>query len=365
MNTNTYMNTNAYIKVDDDTNIKVDADNDTTNTHIKDNDDTNIKVDADTNIKVDTNTNTNFDNTTDTKIKDTNIGDDTDTKVEDDNDTNDTNKKRLTPDEAISILNKISGYKKINVYDSSLTIDTFVLDQNSKIYDIAKYRTPYGWESIFQKCFKEFKVIDNFLQIDEEKHGKCIPLRRNIFKAFTYTPPRNVKVVILGNEPYGNGQGLAYSVDYDDFIPETLNYIYNELIRDPLVEFTRPNHGNLITWALQGVLLLNTCLTKRKNGTHIYSSTYSIWTGFVEKILSSLIQYNKKIIFVLWGKSFKKYIPILGNATILESSYPDKYGSRYGFYGCSHFSQINQQLTTLGLDPIDWNIPPLDTSNQS
>lgn len=297
--------------------------------------------------------------------------------------------KKMTPEEAIAVLNKISGYEHIentNVNNNSSSDEEndivyhtrpedskkfkfkivqnpqlFVIKNDSSISDIAKYKPPYGWERVFKQSEAEFTAIDEYLLKDEAEHGMCLPLRKDIFNAFHFTPLSKVKVVIFGQDPYHglyNGlpvaHGLSFSVDYGTPIPESLNNIFQELQRDPYVRgFRKPDHGNLIHWAKQGVLLLNTCLTVRKGepGSH-----GSIWMGFINKVISAIMKVNKKTIFLLWGREAQKLIPQLGNSKILETSHPSGYSFKQGFYGCGHFSLINEQLRAMRQIPIDWTL---------
>ncbi|WWP01842.1 MAG: uracil-DNA glycosylase [Candidatus Dasytiphilus stammeri] len=187
--------------------------------------------------------------------------------------------------------------------------------------------------------------------------GKIIyPCQKDIFNAFRLTELHQIKVVIVGQDPYpgpGYAHGLAFSVRQGIPIPPSLNNIYKELEND-LVEFTRPNHGCLESWARQGIMLLNTILTVEVGtGT---SQTNCGWEKFTDKVISVINKYRNNIVFLLWGKQAQKKVNFIDyqRHTILQASHPSPLSAHRGFFGCRHFSKTNYWLTERGIPPIDW-----------
>jgi len=194
--------------------------------------------------------------------------------------------------------------------------------------------------------------------VQEEYQTKLIfPPANDIFNAFNFTPLSEVKVVILGQDPYhGDGQahGLCFSVKPDVDIPPSLVNIYKELHED--LGCYIPNHGYLEKWAKQGVLLLNTVLTVR---AHQANSHRGIgWEEFTDAAIRILNQQDRPIVFLLWGKPAQSKKSMLKNPKhlILEAPHPSPLSAFRGFFGCKHFSKTNEFLTEHGLTPIDWQI---------
>ncbi len=186
------------------------------------------------------------------------------------------------------------------------------------------------------------------------------PPRDQIFNAIKYTPFQEIKVVILGQDPYhgpNQAHGLCFSVLPGVPIPPSLKNIYKELQSD--CNFTPPNHGFLTGWAKQGVLLLNNTLTVEhgKAGSHAQWG----WEQFTQYIIQAINTHLKDVIFLLWGSHAQKSIPLI-NAThhhILKTTHPSPLSAHRGFMGCKHFSKTNEILTTCNKSPIDWQHLPL------
>jgi uracil-DNA glycosylase len=174
------------------------------------------------------------------------------------------------------------------------------------------------------------------------------------------TPLESIKVVILGQDPYptvGNAHGLAFSVLPDVRpIPASLKNIYKELVSD--VGFVAPLHGNLETWAKQGIMLLNTVLTVEAGAPQSHSKIG--WEEVTDQIIRSIAAQNKNVIFVLWGKSAqvkKKLLSLYldkNGHRVLESAHPSPLSASKGFLGSKPFSKINEWLKEMGKDSIDW-----------
>ena len=188
-----------------------------------------------------------------------------------------------------------------------------------------------------------------------------MPAPENLFRAFNLTPLPKVKVVILGQDPYQsliNGlpvaTGLAFSVRKGFPIPSSLQNIYKE-IQSTVKGFSSPSHGDLTSWAVQGVLLLNSCLTVREGqaGSH-----KEIWHGFIKRAVKAILDQNPTCVFVAWGKNAQKVAKkfVGEKAPVLTAAHPSGLSAHRGFFGCNHFNQINDLLAQSGKSPIDWNI---------
>lgn len=234
------------------------------------------------------------------------------------------------------------------------------------IYKVATEATPIGWEKVFESALPDFKVIDETMDEDFKKTGKqFIPRPPEMFTAFHLTPLDKVKVVIFGQDPYHTmigsksiAHGLSFSIRRGQSIPARccLLNIYKEL-NNTVEEFNMTKNGCLESWAKQGVLMLNSCLTTRPNeaGAH---SKYTPWFGFLEKVLKAIEEVNPKCIYVLWGgeaqKIRNKHQLISDKAIVLESAHPSGLSAHKGFFGCDHFNKINAYLGPE--NAIDWNV---------
>lgn len=200
--------------------------------------------------------------------------------------------------------------------------------------------------------------LDVFLS-SEEKKGKTIyPARENIFAALNVTAFENVKVVILGQDPYhgpGQAHGLSFSVPRGVKLPPSLQNIYKELSSD--LSIPQPQHGNLLSWAKQGVLLLNTTLTVEAGlaGSHHGHG----WELFTDKIIQTLSEKKEHLVFILWGSPAQKKAQSVDEKKhlLLKSVHPSPLSSYRGFFGSKPFSKTNHYLASHGITPIDWQIP--------
>ena len=201
-----------------------------------------------------------------------------------------------------------------------------------------------------------YKKLHNFVE-NEYLHKTIFPPRQNIFRALNLCDYEDVKVVILGQDPYhndGQAHGLCFSVKPDVEIPPSLVNIYQEL-HDDLGCYI-PNNGYLKKWADQGVMLLNTVLTVR---AHQANSHHDIgWEEFTDAAIRILNQQDKPIVFILWGRPAQSKKPMLTNPRhlILEAPHPSPLSAFRGFFGSRPFSRTNDFLTGHGLEPIDWQI---------
>ncbi|MES2528135.1 MAG: uracil-DNA glycosylase [Bdellovibrionota bacterium] len=216
----------------------------------------------------------------------------------------------------------------------------------------------YSWSKLIEEESTKpyFRELQSFLKSERKKYD-IFPPEKEVFTAFDLTPFENVKVVILGQDPYhGDGQahGLSFSVKKGIKTPPSLVNIYKELHSDLGINI--PEHGNLEKWAKQGVLLLNTVMTVRKAeaGSHQGQG----WEIFTDRVIEVLSTQKSDIVFILWGgPSQKKASKVnLEHHHLIISPHPSPLSSYRGFFGSKPFSQANAFLTKSGKAPIDWSI---------
>lgn len=214
------------------------------------------------------------------------------------------------------------------------------------------------WAPALREEYKKPYYKDLFLKVQEEyQRYQIFPPADDIFNAFHLTPLEDVKVVILGQDPYhniGQAHGLSFSVKPGIEAPPSLVNIYNELKED--LGCYIPNNGYLVKWAKQGVLLLNTVLTVR---AHQANSHRGIgWEDFTNAVIRILNEQDRPIVFLLWGRPAQNKMSMLNNPhhLILTAPHPSPLSAYRGFFGCKHFSQTNAFLVRHGLKPIDWQI---------
>ncbi len=213
---------------------------------------------------------------------------------------------------------------------------------------------------------KEYYIkLNNFLE-EEYKNKIIFPLKEDIFNSFKLTNYEDVKVVILGQDPYhgeGEAHGLSFSVKPDIKVPPSLKNIYKELNSD--LGLYIPSNGYLIKWADQGVLLLNCVLTveKDKPGSHRKKG----WETFTDTVISKLNERDKPIIFVLWGNYAKDKEKYITNSRhlVLQGPHPSPFSARTGFFGCKHFSKINEFLKQNNEKEIDFQIENICNTEQT
>lgn len=215
-----------------------------------------------------------------------------------------------------------------------------------------------SWKPCFRKEVRKpyFKKLQQQLASEMEDY-QIYPEKKHIFRAFALTPPDFVKVVIIGQDPYhgaGQANGLAFSVNPGIAKPPSLRNIFKELYAD--TGAPEPDHGDLSSWAHQGVLLLNTGLTVRHGepGSHKKIG----WHEFTNTVISRVASMPGPRVFLLWGNHAQsKKALIQGNKNfILEAAHPSPFSFYRGFKGCRHFSRANAFLSNNGIAPIAWKI---------
>ena len=215
------------------------------------------------------------------------------------------------------------------------------------------------WSLALKDEFNKPYYRDLYRFVKEEYSTKVVyPPADDIFNALHLTPLKDVKVLILGQDPYHNehqAHGLSFSVlpDQKD-IPPSLQNIYKELQED--LGCYIPNNGYLKKWADQGVLMLNTVLTVRALEPNSHQGRG--WENFTDAIIQAVNQKDEPVVYMLWGKPAQSKIPMLTNPKhlILKAPHPSPLSAYRGFFGCKHFSKCNEFLSQNGLEPIDWQI---------
>lgn len=216
-----------------------------------------------------------------------------------------------------------------------------------------------SWKAVLQDEFDKeyFQQIIHHIKTEKAAGQIIYPKGSEIFNAFSKTPFQNVKVVILGQDPYHNpnqAMGLSFSVPAGIKLPPSLVNIYKELHNDIGLGFSQ--NGDLTNWANQGVLLLNAILTVRANEPASHSKIG--WMHFTDAVIKTLSEQKRHLVFVLWGKfAQEKIVLIDGNKhCILQAAHPSPFSADKGFFGCKHFSKANEYLTNNGIEPIDWKL---------
>ena len=201
-----------------------------------------------------------------------------------------------------------------------------------------------------------YKKLHEFVY-SEYRTKTIYPPKDKIFFALKNTPYEQVKVVIIGQDPYhgeGEAHGMCFSVNPGILIPPSLQNIYKELHRDLGCKI--PNNGYLLKWAKQGVLMLNSVLTVVKDRPASHKGHG--WEIFTDKIIEEINKKDTPVVFLLWGNFAKQKQSLITNPIhlILTSSHPSPFSVNYGFNGCGHFSKTNNFLEKNGMTPIDWQI---------
>jgi len=215
------------------------------------------------------------------------------------------------------------------------------------------------WEKFLQSIFDEtyFEKLTAKIKDLYTKKIAFYPKASQIFAAFDNCPLKNLKVIILGQDPYhgiGQAHGLSFSVEMDKKIPPSLQNIFKELNAD--IGFEIPKHGNLTNWAKEGVLLLNAVLTvlPNKPGSH---QTLG-WQQFTDDVIQKISHEKKHVVFLLWGNyaKQKQHLIDTNKHLVLTAPHPSPFSAHQGFFGSKHFSKANAYLVEHGIKPVDWNL---------
>ena len=217
-----------------------------------------------------------------------------------------------------------------------------------------------AWNNQLGDEFKKDYMLSlrEFLANRKQQGAIIYPPGSQWFAALNTTPFDQVKVVILGQDPYhGSGQahGLCFSVLPNIKVPPSLANIYKELKSDLGID--QPNHGCLTSWAEQGVLLLNATMTVEQGQAGAHQGKG--WETFTDTIINKLNQHRQGVVFMLWGSYAQKKASMIDaeRHLVLQSVHPSPLSAYRGFFGCKHFSKANGYLQGQGLEPIDWQLP--------
>lgn len=214
------------------------------------------------------------------------------------------------------------------------------------------------WLLYLNDEFKKPYYKELYNKVNEEYSQQVIyPPAADIFTAYHLTPLSEVKVVIIGQDPYHNvnqAHGLCFSVKPEVEIPPSLVNIYKELNDDLGCKI--PNNGYLVKWAKQGVLMLNSVLTVRAH--QAFSHKGIGWEKFTDATIEALNKQDRPIVYLLWGKPAQDKVKMVDNPKhlLLKAPHPSPLSAYRGFFGCKHFSKANEFLVENGLKPIDWQI---------
>jgi uracil-DNA glycosylase len=219
---------------------------------------------------------------------------------------------------------------------------------------------PLGWRSLFKNETRRpyYRELDAFLEKELANGQTILPARKDIFNALTAIPYDQVRVLLLGQDPYptpGHAHGLCFSVQPTVRpLPRSLQNVFRELRED--VGCQIPNNGCLEPWAKQGVLMLNTVLTVRTGQANSHQGHG--WESFTDRVIELVAAKHTRVIFVLWGRAAQKKRTLITQAhhTVIATAHPSPLSARK-FFGCRCFSQINRDLIDAGLAPINWQIP--------
>ena len=214
------------------------------------------------------------------------------------------------------------------------------------------------WNERLAPLFSDEKYLQirQFL-IEEYRNHIVYPDMYDLYNCFRYTPFKDLKVVLLGQDPYhnvGQAHGLCFSVQDGIPFPPSLVNIFKELKSDVGAEI--PNSGNLTKWANEGVLLMNTSLTVREHQANSHSKCG--WAWFTDSVIKLISEQKEHVVFILWGGNARSKKPLIDTSKhlILECAHPSPLSAYNGFFGCKHFSKTNIYLQQNGLPPIDWDL---------
>ncbi len=216
----------------------------------------------------------------------------------------------------------------------------------------------YDWKAPLAPLFADerYQQIRAFLK-SEYSSRVIYPDMHDIFNCFRFTPYENVKVVLLGQDPYhneGQAHGLCFSVPDGIQKPPSLVNMFKELKED--LGCTEPKSGDLTKWAREGVLLMNTALTVRAHQANSHATCG--WSWFTDSVIELLSREKEHLVFLLWGGNARRKAPLIDRRKhlILECAHPSPLSAYNGFFGCRHFSKSNAYLEQQGISPVDWQL---------
>lgn len=215
-----------------------------------------------------------------------------------------------------------------------------------------------SWDKVLKEMFDSKEYQTFFQKIEKEYQNKTIyPKKENIYNALKLTPYENVKVVIVGQDPYhgeNEAHGLSFSVQKGIKLPPSLKNIYKELLND--LNIIEPNCGDLTSWAKEGVLLLNSVLTVEKDKPASHAKIG--WNKYTDYIIQKINEKEKPVVFILWGNFAKTKRELITNPKhlVITSAHPSPFSARNGFFGSKPFSKTNEFLKENNIKPINWQL---------
>lgn len=213
------------------------------------------------------------------------------------------------------------------------------------------------WDIVLKDIFESNDFRNLIIRVNEEyRKGTCFPIKSDVFNAIKLTPYKNVKVVIVGQDPYhgeGEAHGLSFSVLCKK-LPPSLQNIYKELYDD--LGITPSSSGDLTCWAKEGVLLLNSVLTVGKDRPASHKDLG--WQVFTDEIIKRIEKKDDVVVYILWGNFARSKKALITNPKhfVIESAHPSPFSARYGFFGSKPFSRCNKILKDNNKEPINWKI---------
>lgn len=232
-------------------------------------------------------------------------------------------------------------------------------NENQPLKSPQDIRLEASWKTLLIEEFQKpyMQDLKKFLKSERDSKKTIYPSGSQIFNAMNLTPFEKVKVVILGQDPYhgpNQAHGLCFSVRKGVPPPPSLVNIFKELMAD--IGISKPVHGELTSWAEQGVLLLNATLTveEHKAGSHQNRG----WEAFTDKIIHLINDNRENVVFLLWGSFAQKKASFIDRSKhfVLEAPHPSPLSAHRGFLGCKHFSKTNDYLESKGIQPVNWNV---------
>ena len=214
------------------------------------------------------------------------------------------------------------------------------------------------WNERLAPLFQDERYLKIRAFLKEEYSTHVVyPDMYDIYNCFRYTPFSEVKVVLLGQDPYhneGQAHGLCFSVKEGMKKPPSLENMLKELQSD--LGVPPPRSGDLTKWAKEGVLLLNTALTVRAHQANSHANCG--WSWFTDSVISLLSEQKEGLVFLLWGGNARRKVPLIDQSKhlILQCAHPSPLSAYQGFFGCKHYSKTNEYLKRTGKSPIDWNL---------
>ena len=220
------------------------------------------------------------------------------------------------------------------------------------------YKISKSWDEILEQefCSESYLKLREFLK-REYSNYQIYPSMYDIFNSLKITPFNDIKVVIIGQDPYheeGQAMGLSFSVPKGIAVPPSLVNIYKELNKE--LGILPKNHGDLTNWAKQGVLLLNSVLTVRAHSANSHKGKG--WEQFTDSIIKKISDKKRNVVFLLWGRNARDKAVLIDKSKhlVLESAHPSPLSAYNGFFGCNHFIKANEYLMANNLSPIDWSL---------